>query len=480
MRLSGGNETEIFGYDFLDRLTSVAGAYAESYTYNQIGNMLTKNGATYTYPTNGVRPHAVSSVGSTSYVYDSNGNMTTRGSQTITWDVENRPLTVTGGASFIYDGDGNRVKKTEGGQTVLYVNKYYEKNLTTAEITTYYYHGDKLVAKRTGTTVQYIHQDHLTGSSVVSSSAGALVNSIKFYPFGSTRSGDVPTDKKFTGQRLDGTGLYYYGATYYDPSIGRFISPDTVVLSVINPQAFNRYSYVVNNPLRFVDPSGNLIEVPGTPDYASYEYWGMEFDLSGYADSIALWNAIGDLMSSSTAGDIVTSIYDDPEKIVTVEFGNLIGAGGQTVPTDAWAAAGDVLRGAGNVIDWTITIDRSFAGSSELLTIIAHEIFHANDPRLSDSVQEELRAYKFADRVAREKGLPYRSGYGGLDAGNRRHLDEAFSRLTTQPSQPPFYKTLPPYAATNRADDLIVAASQGLWSVSPSLVAGTGANLWTY
>jgi hypothetical protein len=118
MRLSGGNETEIFGYDFLDRLTSVSGAYAESYSYNQIGNMLTRNGVSYTYPTSGVRPHAVSSVGSTSYVYDNNGNMTTRGSQTITWDVENRPLTVTGGASFVYDGDGNRVKKTEGGQTV--------------------------------------------------------------------------------------------------------------------------------------------------------------------------------------------------------------------------------------------------------------------------------------------------------------------------------------------------------------------------
>jgi RHS repeat-associated protein len=257
----GGNETETFGYDFLDRLTSVAGAYTESYSYSQIGNMLTRNGVSYTYPTSGVRPHAVSSVGSTSYVYDNNGNMTTRGSQTITWDVENRPLTVTGGASFIYDGDGNRVKKTEGGQTVLYVNKYYEKNLTTAEITTYYYHGDKTVAKRTATTVQYIHQDHLAGSSVVSSSGGALVNSVKFYPFGSTRSGDVPTDKKFTGQRLDSTGLYYYGARYYDPSIGRFISPDLIVKSYADPQTLNRYAYVLNNPLKYVDPTGLLVRI---------------------------------------------------------------------------------------------------------------------------------------------------------------------------------------------------------------------------
>jgi phage gp45-like len=56
--------------------------------------------------------------------------MTARGAQIITWDVENRPLTVTGGATFVYNGDGNRVKKTEGGQTILYINQYYEKNIT--------------------------------------------------------------------------------------------------------------------------------------------------------------------------------------------------------------------------------------------------------------------------------------------------------------------------------------------------------------
>jgi len=182
--------------------------------------------------------------------------MTTRSNQTITWDVENRPVTITGGASFVYDGDGNRVKKTEGGQTVLYINKYYEKNLTTGEATTYYYPGDRLVAKRTGTALQYIHEDHLTGTSVVSASTGSFVSSIKYLPFGETRSGDVPTDRKFTGQRLDGTGLYYYyGARYYDPAIGRFISAGSITPSLMNPQSLSRYSYVLNNPLRYTDPT---------------------------------------------------------------------------------------------------------------------------------------------------------------------------------------------------------------------------------
>ena len=69
--------------------------------------------------------------------------------------------------------------------------------------------------------------------------------------------GNLPTDKLFTGQRLDGTGLYYYNARYYDPTIGRFISADSVVPDEANPQSLNRYSYVLNNPLRYNDPSGH-------------------------------------------------------------------------------------------------------------------------------------------------------------------------------------------------------------------------------
>jgi RHS repeat-associated protein len=158
------------------------------------------------------------------------------------------------------------VKKTEGGQTTVYINRFYEKNITTGEATTSYFLGSKLIAQRKGTTLSYILQDHLGSTSVIADTTGASVATMRFYPFGGTRSssGAMPTDKLFTGQRLDQSGLYYYGARYYDAMIGRFISPDTIVPNPANPQTLNRYSYCLNNPLRYIDPSGHVGEEPQT------------------------------------------------------------------------------------------------------------------------------------------------------------------------------------------------------------------------
>ncbi|MCB9139738.1 MAG: hypothetical protein H6642_15455 [Caldilineaceae bacterium] len=68
----------------------------------------------------------------------------------------------------------------------------------------------------------------------------------------------VRTDRRFTGQQLDGSGLYYYNARYYDPEIGHFISPDTIVPDPTSVFGYNRYMYAMGNPLAFVDPSGHI------------------------------------------------------------------------------------------------------------------------------------------------------------------------------------------------------------------------------
>ncbi|MFC2018022.1 RHS repeat-associated core domain-containing protein [Chloroflexota bacterium] len=248
-------QTENFGYDFLDRLTSVFGAYSNTYVYNEIGNITSMNGTSYTY---GTKPHAVTAAGSTSYAYDANGNMTTRGSQTITWDEENKPVSI-GDATFVYDGDGNRIKKTESGETILYINQYYEKNLTTGEVTSRYYLGGREVAYKNNSGLTYVHQDSLGSTALTTNTSGSTAATVRYYPYGDTRyqSGSLTTDKLFTGQRLDDTGLYYYNARYYDATIGRFISADSIVPDWTNPQSYNRYSYVLNNPLKYTDPTGH-------------------------------------------------------------------------------------------------------------------------------------------------------------------------------------------------------------------------------
>jgi RHS repeat-associated protein len=109
--------------------------------------------------------------------------------------------------------------------------------------------------------VYYILKDHLGSASVTLNSSGTAVAEMRFYPFGETRvtSGAMPTDQRFQGQReVSGLGgLMQFGARFYLPKLGRFASADTIVPSFANPQAFNRYTFVLNNPLRYIDPTGH-------------------------------------------------------------------------------------------------------------------------------------------------------------------------------------------------------------------------------
>ncbi len=87
---------------------------------------------------------------------------------------------------------------------------------------------------------------------------GTLLSEQRYLPFGQPRASTGPltqTDFGYTGQRdLDGTGLMDYKARFYDGSLGKFIQPDSIVSNPLNPQTWNRYAYVSNNPVRYNDP----------------------------------------------------------------------------------------------------------------------------------------------------------------------------------------------------------------------------------
>ena len=139
--------------------------------------------------------------------------------------------------------------------------------------------------------VQYLHTDHLGSTSLATNSSGAEVIGSRtlYYPYGEERwsasGGTLATDYGFTGQRREGFGLMDYNARFYDPYLNRFISPDTIVPDPANPQSFNRYSYVLNNPLRYVDPSG----------YYSEEEIMTAFDVSMWDEVLAYFEADGAL-----------------------------------------------------------------------------------------------------------------------------------------------------------------------------------------
>jgi RHS repeat-associated protein len=157
-----------------------------------------------------------------------------------------------------YDHTGMRVKKYGAGGLTLYPFQGYEI-APNGEVTKFIRIGVENFASKKGTVRYFYHNDHLGSVNVVTDENGNRVQLNEYDPWGgvSRSEGTIDPTHRFTGKELDPeTGLYYYGGRYYDPEISRFISPDPFVQSPENPQNLNRYSYVINNPQRFIDPSG--------------------------------------------------------------------------------------------------------------------------------------------------------------------------------------------------------------------------------
>ena len=245
----------------------VTGGYGTvTYSYNQIGNLLNNSQVgRYTYNTSGAtstRPHAVTRVGTNTYSYDANGNLSRGAGRTITWDAENRPTRIVKGGvttTFVYDGDGGRVKKRVSTTTVYIGQLYVCKGTACARLI---YAGAQRVAMvqvGSGST-SYFHADHLGSTSVLTNASGTAEEHNSYEPYGDlhTHTGTSDEVYKYTGQERDAsTDLYFYQARYYAQGLGRFVSPDSIVQNPLDPQAFNRYAYARNNPVRYTDPTGH-------------------------------------------------------------------------------------------------------------------------------------------------------------------------------------------------------------------------------
>lgn len=285
-------------YDPLYRVTSyqrpvAAGMQTSTFTYNALGNMLTNADAgagSYVYPasgTNSVRPHAVTSAPTGSFAYDNAGNMTTRGplgsQQTLAYNARNLLKSVTSAAStvtFGYDAAGKRLWKLSGSSLTVFVGEHFEDRGPYRQLCHVIADGKRICTfQPLGNPMpiepvvvgqpappplvfDYYHQDQLKTCCVMSNRDGSLAQEYQYTAYGAEvyvqNTTDYPLYNRFTDQYWDTeVGLYYYGHRYYDPVLGRFIQADNQTPNVYDPQGLNRYSYVLNNPFRYIDPTGH-------------------------------------------------------------------------------------------------------------------------------------------------------------------------------------------------------------------------------
>ncbi len=209
--------------------------------------------------------------------YDNVGNVTQVGARMMTYDAENRVKSVTlngGTTTYVYDGDGRRVMRQRvlgGGSTESTVYVYDAMGQLMAEYT------DGQLGSNVACTTCMLHADHLGSTRMVTSRQGTAVSTVArrdYLPYGdeltagrgAMYTADTGSRIAFTGKErgdADGEfGLDYFGARYYSGAQGRFTGPDPLLASakLTNPQSWNRYSYAFNNPLRFTDPTGMIVE----------------------------------------------------------------------------------------------------------------------------------------------------------------------------------------------------------------------------
>ncbi|AUX38230.1 MULTISPECIES: RHS repeat-associated core domain-containing protein [Sorangium] len=281
------HRSERFRYDALDRLTCAYFSDVESdtapcalrYDHDPNGNLtFTPDAGTLSYD-DPLHPHAVTGAGADSFGYDAVGNQIARpGGVRVRYTPFDLPRAITQGAStvsFGYDGDQQRIRKTTPDEETIYFGDLVERVTDTAtgraEHRYYVRSPERVVAIVTrggpepGT--RYVHVDHLGSVDAITDEDGDVIERRSYDPFGQRRnpvwgeptptSFSSGTTRGFTGHEGDDEfGLVNMRGRMYDARIGRFLTTDPIVQAPLSGQSWNPYSYVRNDPLNHVDPSG--------------------------------------------------------------------------------------------------------------------------------------------------------------------------------------------------------------------------------
>ncbi len=240
----GTPQTSTYSYDKLSRLTGVkrADATETAYSYDLRGNRLTQKDT-----------RDLPDEKATNYRYDLQNTLISVTKDSVKTVLEYLP-------------DGLRWKKTNGSKVTQYSYNGADQVIgdqTSNGTISSYIRGDRVLVKKDLTNQKdyyYLYNGHGDVVQMVGTD-GSLVNSYQYDEWGNltNQKETVANEFKYAGETYDSeTGLYYLKARYYDPNIGRFLNEDTVEGEVNNPLSLNIYVYVHNNPLVYIDPSGNM------------------------------------------------------------------------------------------------------------------------------------------------------------------------------------------------------------------------------
>ncbi|CCO47456.1 putative Rhs family protein fused with Integrin alpha N-terminal domain [Vibrio nigripulchritudo SOn1] len=307
---------DFYTYDGLDRVktnnivldngSSQANVTKNSaFSYDSIGNILSKTGVsgTYEYSSIGAGPHAVTKANGLTYQYDAVGNMVSAKrsnnstERTLSWTAFNKPSEITRNGktvSFSYDANHNRYKKVSGSQTTVYIDKTYERvtDVSTGEVQHqhFVYAEGKLIALNsqsenadgsiTNKQVRFLHYDALNSVDMITDLYGYVVERRSYDAFGKQRDVTwqvakrdekhryvaqlVLTNRGYTGhEEIEEVGLIHMNGRVYDQTLGRFVSADPIIQAPFVTNSFNRYAYVWNNPLKYIDPTGYIVHLAG-------------------------------------------------------------------------------------------------------------------------------------------------------------------------------------------------------------------------
>jgi RHS repeat-associated protein len=250
------------------------GPYSQVYGYDGRGNMTSRGGWGGEFPVDSASfDNHNQRVG---MQYDLAGNIYNDGSQTYTYDATGQQATASGnGLQMFYDGDGLRVKKVETVANVTSTTYYVRSSVLGGQVVAdvdasgnrlrgYVYMGGQLLAMQdqSNSRVLWVHEDPVTKGKRTTNSSGAVVNGVEMDPWGSEVSSFSQSSglqpHKYTTYERDGNNADEAMARRYDRRWSRFSQPDPSDGSyeMADPQSLNRYAYVLNDPVHYVDPSG--------------------------------------------------------------------------------------------------------------------------------------------------------------------------------------------------------------------------------